>query len=88
MTTKTIHYDTRPEMVTGKAAEATNGFRALHTDFTNNDQAQGFDVFFDDAPGPPITPDEQRRQDLSAKLKNDTISFPELKELLRLAGII
>ncbi len=48
MTTKTIHYNTRALMKTGKVAEATLGFRAVNTDFTNNDITQGLDVFYDD----------------------------------------
>lgn len=59
MTTKTIHYDTRTQMETGKDREVDNGFRALHTDFTNNNQADGYDVFYDDAPDAPPPPKRQ-----------------------------
>jgi len=34
-------------MQNGKTLEASNGFRAVNTDFTNNDQRDGFDVFYD-----------------------------------------
>lgn len=47
MTTKTIHYADRTLMQNGKTLEASNGFRAVNTDFTNNDQRDGFDVFYD-----------------------------------------
>ncbi len=56
MTTKTIHYNTRGLMQAGKVTEATNGFRALHTDFTNNNQADGFEVFYDDQASNVIPP--------------------------------
>jgi len=36
-------------MVIGKTLEVTNGFRSVHTDFTNNNERDGFDVFYDDA---------------------------------------
>lgn len=87
MTTKTIHYNTRAQMEAGKALEVSNGFRALHTDFTNNNQAQGFDVFFDDTPDP-IDPNFLRKNILDERLQNDIISFNELKELLRLSGLV
>lgn len=48
MTTKTIHYNTRNGMKAGKVTEAAIGFRAVNTDFTNNDQRQGYDIFYDD----------------------------------------
>ena len=50
MTTKTIHYDDRDLMRTGKLREANNGFRAMSTSFTNNDERQGYDVLYDDTP--------------------------------------
>jgi len=53
MTTKTIHYATRSLMETGKEQEARNGFRAKQTNFTNNDQRDGFDIFYDNAPDIP-----------------------------------
>jgi len=63
MTTKTIHYDTRPLMKTGKKREASNGFRSIHTNFTNNDERQGFDVDFDDTPdAPPVIRQLTERQ--------------------------
>lgn len=48
MTVKTKHYDTETTLKTGNAREATNGFRTIHTDFTNNDVKQGYDVTYDD----------------------------------------
>jgi len=35
-------------METAKEQEVLNGFRAMNTDFTNNDQRDGYDVFYDD----------------------------------------
>jgi len=37
-------------MKTGIKRENQNGFSAIHIDFTNNDESQGYDVFLDDAP--------------------------------------
>ena len=88
MTTKTIHYDSRPLMKTGKSLEANNGFRALHTDFTNNDEADGYEVFFSDLPrdnNPPAkTADELRFEVLVDKILDDTITDRELVEYERL----
>lgn len=88
MATKTIHYDTRPLMKIGKRREANNGFRALHTDFTNNNEADGFEVFFSDLPSdnnvPAPTVNELRFKVLENKVLDDTITQRELVEYERL----
>jgi len=86
MTTKTIHYNTRLLMKTGKDREANNGFRALHTDFTNNNEADGYEVFYDNVPHnpPPPTANELRLEALKAKVLDDTITDRELVEYERL----
>jgi len=61
MTTKTIHYRTKPLMRAGKIEEARNGFRAINTDFTNNDEKNGYDVTYDNRIDVPI-PKEQMTQ--------------------------
>jgi len=63
LTTKTIHYDTRPLMDTGKALELTNGFRAKQTNFTNNNERDGYDVFYDNSLDPPPPPKRQLTDD-------------------------
>jgi len=88
MTVKTIHYDTRAEMKIGKRREANNGFRALNTDFTNNNEADGFEVFFSDLDihnnAPAKTANELRFEVLTAKVLDDTITNRELIEYERL----
>lgn len=71
-----------------KATEASSGFRAVHTDFTNNDERQGFEVFFSDLPSdnnaPRPTVNELRFEELQAKVLDDTITDRELVEYERL----
>ena len=87
MTRQIVEYTTEAAMKTDKAVKVRQGFRALHIDFINNDKSQGYKVTYDNTVLP-IDPSHQKRKDLQARLTNNTISFNELKELLRLSGII
>lgn len=86
MTTKTIHYNTESLMKTGKVTERNLGFRDLHTDFTNNNQRDGYDVFYDDQASitPTPTANELRFQVLQNKVLDDTITQRQLVEYERL----
>jgi len=50
LTIITRNYLTENDMRTGKKAMSPQGFRAIHTDFINNDRNQGFRITFDDSP--------------------------------------
>jgi len=94
MTIETENYPTRTIMETAKTIRNSNGWRSLHTDFINNKESDGYHVTFvngsDDPHNSPeaITEREtkkierDRTQKLKEKLKNRTISQPELLELL------
>ena len=96
MTKEIIDYQTRAEMKIGKKEKNLLGLRSLHIDFINNDEKQGFRVTFvsglDDPNNAPELVEERRlekinkdiKRNLNEKLKNDSISMPELRELLRL----
>ena len=71
MTTKTIHYDTRTLMESGKITEASNGFRATHTDFTNNNERDGFDVTYDDRIDVPIPKTQMTQNDFILQLAQE-----------------
>jgi len=45
---------TRPDKKTGTRDMNRQGFRALHIDFINNDEKQGYRVTFDNTVFPPI----------------------------------
>ena len=90
MTKEIIDYATRDLMKQGKILKNSQGLRPLHTDFINNDESQGFRVTFVDGSDDPHNSleenqkrlDFQRKKVLREKLKNRTISQPELLELL------
>ncbi len=90
MTKEIINYLTRDLMKQGKILKHSQGLRPLHTDFINNDESQGYRVTFVDGTDDPNNSPEaiqrelefQRQKILREKLKNRTISQPELLELL------
>ena len=96
MTIEIIDYTTRFLMEQGKTLKNSQGLRPLHTDFINNDELQGFHVTYVNGIDDPENSAEAiakraefaRLKTLRAKLENDTISFPELKDLLRSSGVI
>ena len=61
MTQKIIHYANKSLMEAEKITEARLGFRAIHTDFTNNDERNGYDVTYDNRIDV-ATPKEQMTQ--------------------------
>ena len=75
-------------MKTGKSIHASNGWRALHTDFINNKELDGYHVTFVngiDDPIPPPDPDRDRAMELTEKFETDgTLSPTELMEFLKL----
>ncbi len=94
MTIETEDYTTKALMKTGKATRHSNDWRPLHTDLINNDESQGYHVtYVNGIDDPDRTPEaiakrlEQKTKNervdiLKTKLKNRTISQPELLELL------
>ena len=90
MTIETEDYTTRALMELGKDARNLNGWVSLNTDFINNNESDGFHVTFgkgtDDPSNSPEAIQERRdvlrQKTLRAKLKNRTLSQPELLELL------
>ena len=94
MTIETEDYQTRALMKIEKENRNRNGWRALHTDFINNKELDGYHVTFvnglddpDNAPDVVAKREAQRlenirEEELRDKLKNRTISQPELLELL------
>jgi len=97
LTKEIIDYQTKAELKQGYALKNSQGMRSLHTDFINNDESQGYRVTFvdglDDPHNAPELVEQRRLQkidndrkiNLKEKLKNDSISMPELRELLRLS---
>ena len=79
MTVKTKTYKTRTSMNVDKKLMLQQNFRSLHTDYVEN----GFEVIYDDSPD--IIDDKLiRMKQLKSKLISDSLSFGELKELMRL----
>lgn len=89
MTIKTQIYTTRKVMKREKKKMNQLGFRALHTNFIDNDESNGFNVTFVDSIDEPKNSDESIVKDrltalLIKTLENDTITFQDLKILMRL----
>lgn len=96
MTIQTEDYLTRAAMKTGKDVRTSNGWRALHTDFINNTERDGYHVTYvnglDDPDNDPAVIAERtqqkidlaREQELITKLKDDTITTTEIREFLKL----
>jgi len=88
MTLETEDYATRDLMSQGKIRRASNNWRALHTDFINNNERDGYHVtFVNGADNPQNTLENQkvqRMKELEAKVQDDTISLRQIRELLRL----
>lgn len=90
MTIETEDYITRDLMKQGKKIRHSNGWRSLHTDFINNNESQGYHVTFvngsDDSDNSPEADQRrtefQRQKVLREKLRNRTMTFPELMEML------
>jgi len=90
MTIEFEDYLTRDLMKQGKKIRHDNGWISLHTDYINNKESDGFHVTFvngsdDPSNSPEAIQREQERlriDELREKLKNRTISQPELFELL------
>ena len=94
MTKEIKHYQTRDEMKIGKTTFNAQGMRSLHTDFTNNDESQGYDVTFVDGLDDPHNAPElvaQREQQQTNQLRKEelqnkpNITLSEMQELLRLS---
>jgi len=58
-------------MESGKITEASNGFRATHTDFTNNNERDGFDVTYDDRIDVPIPKTQMTQNDFILQLAQE-----------------
>jgi len=79
-------------MKLGKQIKQDNGFRALHTDFINNEEKNGYRVtYVSGTDDPHNSPEEaakkikfQQKKQLTVKLVNDTLTFKEFKEMTRL----
>ena len=84
MTEEIRTYRIEVDMKTDKRVMHSRGFRAFHTDFISNNSANGYQVTYDDTPDP-IDPNDERSKILNEKLKDDTLTFSELKELMRLS---
>jgi len=96
MTKQIIDYPTKDLMKAGKKTQHNLGFIPLHTDFINNKESDGYRVTFvkgsDDPNNSPkaIAKREKqkierdRTEELREKLRNRTISQPELLELMDL----
>ena len=94
MTLEVIDYFTRDSMLQGKKEKHSQGLRPLHTDFINNKESDGYRVtFVNDSDDPHNSPEaiekqnadkvkRKRDEELREKLRNRTISQPELLELL------
>jgi len=85
MTVQIITYPTRKKMNIGKDIMTPLGFRPLHTDFIGDE----FRVtFVDGADNPQQSEDDQLKFKLTRLLiktiENDTITFSDLKMLMRL----
>jgi len=85
-------YPTRKVMRRDKNIMSKAGFRPLHTDFIDNDKSKGFRVTFVNELDDPDNSEEQKTRNLQFKLRkllirtieNDTITFEDLKILMRL----
>ena len=85
MTEEIKTYRTEDLMKTDKRIMNGRGFYSKHTDFINNDRNQGFRVTYVDTIIPtPVS--FFRRKILRQKLNDDTITFTELKEYLRITS--
>ena len=90
MTIQFEDYATRDLMKQGKKIRNDNGWYGLHTDFINNKEADGFHVTFVNGSDDPENSPEGiqkrteflREKELREKLRNRTLSQPELYELL------
>jgi len=58
-------------MEAGKITEARNGFRATHTDFTNNDERDGFEVTYDNRADVPIPKEQLTQNDFILRLAQE-----------------
>jgi len=88
MTIEMINYSTRQAMEIDNQIRSGNGWRALHRDFINNDESQGYRVTFvngiDDPIAPP-DPERDRAIQLADKLDTDgLLSTVELNEFVKL----
>ena len=91
MTIETEDYATKILMESGKKIRHDNGWRPFHTDFINNDELQGYHVTYVNGIDDPHNSSEaisdrleqQRIRTLREKLEDDSISFSQLKDLLR-----
>ena len=90
MTIQFEDYLTRELMKQGMKIRHNNGWVPLHTDFINNKELDGFHVTFVNGSDDPANSSKAiqqrqemlRQKELKEKLKNRTISQPELLELL------
>ena len=93
MTKEIRDYPTRDLMKQGKTTFHAQGLYALHTDFINNDESQGYRVTFvsglDEPDNDPVLV-TQRAQEQTNRLRKDELenkpilTIPEMRELLRL----
>jgi len=96
MTEEIIDYPTRELLKIGYVTMHTQGMRALHTDFINNDESQGYRVTFVDGTDDPNNDpalvakrdadeiEQTRVNELILKLDDSTITASEIKEFLKL----
>jgi len=85
-------FRTRKIMKREKLIRTTNGWRPLHTDFVDNNESDGYRVTFvnglDDSSNSDEAKENQSKQRLRDLLiqtiENDTITFSDLKILMRL----
>jgi len=85
---ETEDYKNRKVMSRGKAVRTGNGWRALHTDFINNLYHVTFVIGSDDPHNSDESKDRQSKFELEklliVTLQNDTMTFSDLKMLLRI----
>ena len=92
MTVEIKEYKTRKSMKIGKTARNALGWRSLHTDFINNIERDGYRVTYVNG-----LDNEENSEDgkirqlqfhltelLNQRIETDTLTFGELKMLLRL----
>ena len=96
MTIETEDYINRDSMKADKVIRASNGWRSLHTDFINNKESDGYRVTFvngiDNEENSPeriaeraLEIKNQKRIDfLKEKIEDDSITFSQVKEFLRI----
>lgn len=95
MTIEIKEYATKELKKQDKIIMSIAGWSSLHEDFINNKESNGYRVTYvngsDDPNNSPKAAQRrlefQRQGELIEKLKGNTISFNELKELLRLSGL-